>query len=38
MSELETDSGETREITPQVPLRVEDTGLDYGFLADLRNL
>jgi len=35
MSELETDIGLSQQISPPVPLKVEDTGLDFGFLADL---
>ncbi len=35
MSELGTDIGLSRQISPPVPLKVEDTGLDFGFLADL---
>lgn len=35
MSELETDIGLNQQIIPLVPLKVEDTGLDFGFLADL---
>jgi len=35
MSELETDIGLKQQISPPVPLKVADTGLDFGFLADL---
>mgnify|MGYP001236356459 CR=1 FL=1 len=35
MSKLETDIGLNQQIIPPVPLKVENTGLDFGFLADL---